>query len=297
MVNDLQRKFESQDVRVLCLYLNYMENNIQTLENLFGSLLKQLFQYQASVPGYSHAKELYQRAMGIAQPSLNEIHRVLSSEIMTYRRVYLVIDALDECPETTRHILESWLLDLRSDKCSLMIFSRPFQEGFPAIISCDVCGSLNLRVYFHCDICFGGNFDLCQSCFEDGVSCKDKSHSLYEPYGIVQLDIKTPDYDVRSYVDNELNKQLGLVSSGRNDELLCMTKLGRLCGQNPVLRDRILSVIAERADGMLLYARFYLEFLKKEHDIGRIKKAFESFRKLTRGVTRGHISESLGRYL
>lgn len=48
--------------------------------------------------------------------------------------------------------------------------------------SCDRCkrGISNDSLHYHCGICGIGNFDLCQSCFEQHLGCMDDSHVLTE---------------------------------------------------------------------------------------------------------------------
>jgi hypothetical protein len=47
---------------------------------------------------------------------------------------------------------------------------------------CDVC-LLNIPetdIYYHCEVCNNGDFDICKECFELGAYCLDKSHILIE---------------------------------------------------------------------------------------------------------------------
>ena len=49
------------------------------------------------------------------------------------------------------------------------------------ILICDAC-CLNIvpagKMYYHCHACFGGDFDLCDICFDRGFHCADQTHSL-----------------------------------------------------------------------------------------------------------------------
>ena len=45
-------------------------------------------------------------------------------------------------------------------------------------IWCIECGTLMMDVYYHCDICYQANFDLCQSCAAQDVHCFDPQHKL-----------------------------------------------------------------------------------------------------------------------
>ena len=43
---------------------------------------------------------------------------------------------------------------------------------------CDECGEVSYDVLYHCHVCGGGDFDLCESCVEKGISCLVADHQL-----------------------------------------------------------------------------------------------------------------------
>jgi hypothetical protein len=45
---------------------------------------------------------------------------------------------------------------------------------------CDICRERIGGAYYTCSVCNSGNFDLCHTCFLEGVHCKDKAHLLTE---------------------------------------------------------------------------------------------------------------------
>ena len=45
-------------------------------------------------------------------------------------------------------------------------------------IYCSECGSRNMNVHYHCDICTEKDIDLCQVCFAQGFHCSDQQHRL-----------------------------------------------------------------------------------------------------------------------
>jgi hypothetical protein len=53
--------------------------------------------------------------------------------------------------------------------------------------SCDACNERRLEVYYHCETCGSGNFDLCQACFLKGLqkpstlACESRTCSLRKP--------------------------------------------------------------------------------------------------------------------
>lgn len=45
-------------------------------------------------------------------------------------------------------------------------------------IDCNHCGNSILNEHYHCSICDAGDFDLCQSCVDQGVTCGGEEHWL-----------------------------------------------------------------------------------------------------------------------
>lgn len=86
VVDHLKKRFDNQNVPILCMYLNYKESCIQTLENLIGSLLKQLVQYQEENFRSTEIKRLFREAQNETRLTLSELEKVLRSEIMAFQR-------------------------------------------------------------------------------------------------------------------------------------------------------------------------------------------------------------------
>ncbi|KAI0121191.1 nucleoside phosphorylase, partial [Xylariales sp. AK1849] len=97
VVDDLEERFRSETTTAVAyIYCNYKRQSEQTLESLLLSLLKQLAQRQPSLP--HSLKELYDRhQMNRTRPSLDEISRSLESVARQKPRVFIMVDALDEC--------------------------------------------------------------------------------------------------------------------------------------------------------------------------------------------------------
>lgn len=59
------------------------------------------------------------------------------------------------------------------------------RDSFDVVVDCDYChmpvidGDRNV-VYFHCNICREGDFDICRSCYEKGLHCNEQDHLLVE---------------------------------------------------------------------------------------------------------------------
>jgi Cdc6-like AAA superfamily ATPase len=97
IVDDLEHKFlGTTSVAIIYLFFNFNRKDEQKIEHLLSSLLKQLAQSHPTLP--AAVGELYDRhKKKRTKPSSNEISRVLQSVTSEKSRVYIIIDALDEC--------------------------------------------------------------------------------------------------------------------------------------------------------------------------------------------------------
>src|SRR5438046_8080422 len=108
VINYLERTFiDDDDVGIAFIYFKYKEN--QSIENLLGCLLQQLAQRRSDVS--DNIRNLYNNHIKKnTRPSLSEYSKLLKTEAYSLSRVFIVIDALDECIEAdeSRH---TWLGD------------------------------------------------------------------------------------------------------------------------------------------------------------------------------------------
>ena len=97
VVEELTTRFHNdKSVGIAYIYCNFRRQEEQKIDDLLASLLKQLSKSQPSLPGT--VQELYDRHnMKRTRPSLDEIFRTLQSVTALYSRVFIAIDALDEC--------------------------------------------------------------------------------------------------------------------------------------------------------------------------------------------------------
>ncbi|RYP52862.1 hypothetical protein DL768_002111 [Monosporascus sp. mg162] len=100
VVENLVTRFENdKNIGIAYLYCNFRQQDDQKAEDLLGGLLKQLAQGWSPLPEsvvslYGSHKDRRTR------PSFDEISRALQSVAALYSRVFIVIDALDECQTT-----------------------------------------------------------------------------------------------------------------------------------------------------------------------------------------------------
>ena len=97
VVDNLCNRFHNDaTVGIAYVYCNFRRKDEQKIDALLASLLKQLAQSQVSLPG--SVKDLYDRhKRKQTRPSSDEILRALQSTAGSYSRVFIIVDALDEC--------------------------------------------------------------------------------------------------------------------------------------------------------------------------------------------------------
>jgi hypothetical protein len=140
VVEELTTRFQSnKSIGIAYLYCNYRRQHEQRVVDLLASLLKQLTQGQSSLP--DAVKSLYDRHKGKqARPLFDEISRALQSVVTIYSRVFIAIDALDECQVS--HTLLSELFSLQvKHRANLFATSRFIPE-----ITREFHGSISLEI-------------------------------------------------------------------------------------------------------------------------------------------------------
>jgi len=124
-VDHLRTFFKTnENVVTLFIYCTYKEQAEQSVSNLAASMLKQIVQDRCAVS--KDMKEFYDvHRFRAARPTLDQITDILISEIRTYSKVFIVVDALDECREddTTRAMLLDVLRSLPG-QVNLIVTSR-----------------------------------------------------------------------------------------------------------------------------------------------------------------------------
>ena len=124
VVDNLVTRFQqNRTIGIAYIYCNFRRKDEQTINDLLKCLLKQLAQNQSSLP--VSVQELYDRHnRNQTRPSFEDICRALYSVAAMYSRVFIIIDALDECQvsEGSRAMLLSEIFNLKQ-KCKVNIFA------------------------------------------------------------------------------------------------------------------------------------------------------------------------------
>ncbi|KAK6356022.1 hypothetical protein TWF718_000395 [Orbilia javanica] len=131
IVIDHLLQFDSYSaIGVAYIYFDYKWTYEQTIYNLLASLLKQLAHRQRPFP--EHVKRMYDRhESNKTWPPTNDIIEALRTVATAYSRVFVVVDALDECQvsDYCRNNFLSAIFELYTE-CGINIFatSRNIEE-------------------------------------------------------------------------------------------------------------------------------------------------------------------------
>ncbi|KAJ5727661.1 hypothetical protein N7493_005481 [Penicillium malachiteum] len=131
VIDDLIERFpHNQSTRIVYVYCNFNREHEQRLEYLIAALIKQLSQARPTLPESLTA--LYQKhQIRRTRPSAEELSEVLQSVASLYTRIFVVVDALDECQRNSgcRSRFLSQIFALQ-DAFSINFFatSRPIPE-------------------------------------------------------------------------------------------------------------------------------------------------------------------------
>lgn len=131
VIESLEALFsKDKTVSIAYVYCNFQRQNDQTAKELVASLLKQLLQSLPTMP--ESIKLLYERHRTKGSPpSLEDVSSNLLSTAKLFSRIFIIIDAIDECCATdgtqTKFLEEIFKLQLHS-KANVFATSRPIPE-------------------------------------------------------------------------------------------------------------------------------------------------------------------------
>ena len=125
-IDHLCTKLESDAIGIAYIFCNYKAQEEQTTTRLLAAILKQLVQARPSIP--EPVSRLYEDHYSRkTRPLLKEIFSALQNVVKSIARVYIIVDAVDECSDQdgTRSRLLAKLRDLqREADVHLMATSR-----------------------------------------------------------------------------------------------------------------------------------------------------------------------------
>lgn len=263
------------------MFLSEKESENHTPESLLGSMLKQLVQLKRSKPITPQLRNLYENRTPGAKPTLPEMREILNIELAASDRIYLIIDALNECSPKSRRLVEHELPGLCSKNLSLMVTSTEY-PGKSAAIICDNCRRDNIRIYFHCGICKDGKFDLCEDCVKIGMTCLDSTHSFSE-LSRVEVEVRATDDEIRKYVHYKIDEEMlqddseGFRDSRVHPNKLGTSRLAKKLAKDPSLLEKIPAAVIKGAQGKFLLAKLYMDSLIAMRTLKEVKNTLNSF--------------------
>jgi Cdc6-like AAA superfamily ATPase len=97
VIEELTSHFhDDKRIGVAYIYFNFQRRDEQNVDASLASLLKQLAEWQPSLP--TSVKDLYNRHNNKrTRPSVDEISKTLHSVAALYSKMFIIVDALDEC--------------------------------------------------------------------------------------------------------------------------------------------------------------------------------------------------------
>lgn len=102
MVQELVTRYrDDEDTCVAYFYLNFRRQHEQKVEDLLASLPKRLGQCQSSLPDQLktiHEEHTHRDSQ--TRPSLHNMSKALQCVASLFSRVFIVVDALDECGDS-----------------------------------------------------------------------------------------------------------------------------------------------------------------------------------------------------
>jgi hypothetical protein len=142
VIEDLETRFGNDPtIGIAYNYCNFKRQGQQTADRLMANLLKQLCASQSSLPGAMKALHNKHKDKN-TRPSLEEITNALQSVANVYSRVFIAIDALDECQAMERSLFLSKIFKIQAEaNINLFATSRPILEiekMFQGCLSVDV---------------------------------------------------------------------------------------------------------------------------------------------------------------
>ncbi|RSM12118.1 hypothetical protein CEP52_002630 [Fusarium oligoseptatum] len=147
VVDELTKQFQDDsNVCVAHVYFNYQQQENQTVDQVFGNLLRQLVAGQSEIPA-AVQKAYKEHSKKGSKLKFEDISKLLHGLSALYSRVFIIIDALDECPSRAgrRKTLLSEVMKLQTAlSANVLCTSRPIpniEAWFPEAVSIKVRAS------------------------------------------------------------------------------------------------------------------------------------------------------------
>ena len=122
MIDSLCDQAEEENIAVAGLYCDFLAQQQQTVNNIIGAMLKQLISRGEVTVDLRNAFHKAKREFGGRGPPLADLMGMLRTAIASIPRVFICVDALDEClPKLLPDLLGS-LRDIARESPTTKIF-------------------------------------------------------------------------------------------------------------------------------------------------------------------------------
>ena len=150
------------------------------LEAFLRAILRQLVESALALRGtFELVEHLRSSVTHTLDMSAEALKAQILAEVARFNHVFLLIDALDQCPEDAQDIIRHELVQLLQGEPSVVrIMMSQSRPDIPPLqlINCNQEGCVTdpVVLYWHCASCNNGDFHLCQDCFDKGFYCTDR---------------------------------------------------------------------------------------------------------------------------
>jgi hypothetical protein len=119
---------------VLLFYFDYTDPSARTVEAAIRALLKQVIYQLDSLP--QSLELIYDQCLnrGLSKPEIDTFAEMLVDFSEQFSKVFVLIDAYDECLEEDRALLNSWLQRFSEYKMLLFLTTRPHPHSLDSLV-------------------------------------------------------------------------------------------------------------------------------------------------------------------
>lgn len=281
ITDDLKSTYKD-DALVLDLFIDDKDNDTNELNNLIGSLVKQIVQdlSESHKSPSQKLEEILLRGYSHTGPALKDLVDVLKELFDRYTRIFLIVDAWEKIPVLISKSLLSIIKDLsgNSSKIRVMVTATLAEEDSrKSDIHCDHCKTPNLKGYYFCNKC---EKDYCEDCKEKGDHCSIQEYSPMQPVDRVHVLVSPNEDELRQYVkweiDNATTRTLDRSLNHREGSTsLTDTELDLHLKSDPELEHFIPQVVSRKSRNLYQMAKVYVDLIKLMPSVAQIYATLE----------------------
>lgn len=162
------------NIAITYVYFDYRDRDQQSPEHIIASLLRQLLNYKLELPQL--VKTMYQRySPQQKRPSLEDLENLFRCACEMFEKVYVIIDALDECDEKRNRKCFLQFLTLQSStrpSPRMLITSRPHPQDIKTALAAAAsilveASDSDVRRYLAHTIEVDGDLDIIDDSFKN----------------------------------------------------------------------------------------------------------------------------------